>query len=68
MLKPEQKERLYCMLAPQWAPLDDYVDTLNDIIDDCDDQEDREELSTAIDYLNLAIITIQKLYKKGENK
>lgn len=68
MLNPEQKERLYCMLAPQWSPLDDYVDELNDIIDGCDDQEDREELSIAIDYLNLAITTIQKLYKKGEIK
>lgn len=64
MLNPEQKERLYCMLAPQWSPLDDYVDELNDIIDECDNQEDREELTIAIEYLNLAITRIQKLYKK----
>ena len=64
MLNPEQKERLYCMLAPQWSPLDDYVGELNDIIDECGDQEDREELTIAIEYLNLAIARIQKLYKK----
>lgn len=68
MLQPEQRERLYCMLAPQWAPLDEYIDELNDIIDSCDDQEDREQLAIAIDYLNLAITTIQKLYKKGKTK
>ena len=64
MLKPEQKEKLYCMLAPQWSPFEDYIEELNDIIDDCDDQEDREELAIAIEYLNLAIIRIQKVYKK----
>ena len=67
MLNPEAKEMLRCMLSPYWNDIHDQLDNLNDIIDICDDQQDKEDLSVAANYINLAITNMEKvLNRKGE--
>lgn len=64
MLDPVSKEILMHMLSPYWNDIHDYIDGLNDIIDNCDNQEDREDLSVAIDHINLAIVNMEKVLKR----
>lgn len=68
MLKQKEWNELYVMLSPSYNDIHDFVDGLNDIIDNCDNQEDREELTIAIDHINLAIISMMKVLNKKEDK
>ena len=69
MIKSELQQELRAMLDPEWYSIHEYIHRLNDVIDGCTEQEDREELSVAIDHINLAIISMTKVLnrnKKGE--
>lgn len=62
------KEELRCLIHPSWSNLQDYIDLLNDILDRCEDQEEREWLSTAVDGFNIVITNVQKVLDKEKNK
>lgn len=64
----QDKEELRCLIHPSWSNIEDHIDLLNDILDNCEDQEEREWLSTAIDGFNIVITNIQKVLDKEKNK
>jgi len=64
MIKPELQQELRAMLDPEWYSIHEYVNRLNDVIDGCTEQEDREDLTAAIDYINLAIVNMEKVLNR----
>lgn len=67
-MSDESLEYLRCMISPYWSNIDDYIDGLNDIIDECKNNEDRENLTNAIDGFNLVIINIKKVLKRYKDE
>lgn len=64
-MKNKDLDYLRTLIHPSWSDIDDKIDALNDIINECDDQEEREYLSSAIDGYNLVIVNIQKILDKN---
>lgn len=63
----ENKNFLKMLVHPSWSQLQEYIDTLNDIISECDDDEEKEWLTVAIDGFNLVISNAQKVLDKENN-
>ena len=61
-------EKLRNCVSLYFSNSEDYINPLNDIIDETDDEEDRESLSTVIDYINLAILEIQRVVERNDKK
>ena len=66
MIKPELQQELNAMVDPTWYSMHDYVRRLNDVIDGCTEQKDREELSVAIDHINLAILSMTRVLNRNK--